>query len=222
MNRDSRFFFKICRSGHLVWAKGSEVADLSCSGCGQEFIDTCKACGYKIDNSFVTRESLLDKKPLNFPRTPEFCARCGAPYPWTKQKQETFEATGIWSLMNQEIVELAKPRFLAGHYADAVEAALKEINVRVKQRYKTATGDELDGVPLMRKAFTPSAPIIVLDDLSTETVRNVQQGYMELFAGSMAGIRNPKAHSNVIISPESAIHHLMLASLLLSKLAEVR
>lgn len=204
----------------MVWAKGSDVADKNCRACGTMFVDECQSCHSKIPNTFLARENYLTKKPTSFPSRPEFCTQCGTPYPWTKRRQEEIQQTGIWDLMNGEVVEIAKPRFLAGHYADAVEAALKEINSRVKQRYKSATGDELDGVPLMRKAFTPSAPIIVFDDLSSETGRNIQQGYMELFAGAMAGIRNPKAHSNIVISPERAIHHLMLASLLFSKLSE--
>lgn len=122
--------------------------------------------------------------------------------------------------MHPKVVELGKPRFIAGHYADAVESVFKELNACVKQLYLDATGEELDGVPLMRKALTPSNPIIVLDDLSTETGKNIQQGYMELFAGSMSGIRNPKAHHNIHISPERAVHHLMLASLLFFKLGE--
>ena len=122
--------------------------------------------------------------------------------------------------MHTKVVELGKPRFNAGHYADAVESVFKELNARVKQLHVNVTGEELDGVSLMRKAFTPSNPTIILDDLATETGKNIQQGYMELFAGSMAGIRNPKAHDNVLISAERATHHLMLASLLFFKLGE--
>lgn len=127
---------------------------------------------------------------------------------------------GIWELLHPTVAALAKPRFEAGHFADAVEAVLKEVNTTVKLIYQTARGQELDGVPLMRKAFTPSDPVIVLDDLSTETGRSIQQGHMELFAGAMAGIRNPKAHQNITITPERAIHHFFVASLLFYKLDE--
>lgn len=126
----------------------------------------------------------------------------------------------IWELLHPTVAALARPRFEAGHYADAVEAALKEVNTAVKLIYQAVRGQELDGVPLMRKAFTPSDPVIVLDDLSTETGRNIQQGHMDLFAGAMAGIRNPKAHQNVTITPERAIHHFFVASLLFYKLDE--
>jgi len=70
----------------------------------------------------------------------------------------------------------------------------------------------------MYKAFSPKSPLIRLDDLSTVTGSNIQQGYMYLFAGSMIGIRNPKAHENVIIDSTRAIHFLFLASLLMYKL----
>jgi uncharacterized protein (TIGR02391 family) len=132
------------------------------------------------------------------------------------------DATGLWVLLHARVTELARPRFESGHYADAVEAVFKELNSEVKTIFRAATGEELDGVPLMRRAFAPSRPVITLDDLSTESGRNIQQGYLDLFAGSMAGIRNPKAHGNIEISAERASHHLMLASLLFHKLAERR
>jgi uncharacterized protein (TIGR02391 family) len=136
------------------------------------------------------------------------------------KEQQRVEETGFWSLLHPTVIELGKPRYESGHYADAVEASFKELNHRVKQIVRQAGGEELDGVPLMRKAFKPSGPIIVFDDLDTETGRSIQQGYMEIFSGAMAGIRNPKAHGNVKISAERAVHHLMLCSLLFNVLSE--
>jgi uncharacterized protein (TIGR02391 family) len=57
-------------------------------------------------------------------------------------------------------------------------------------------------------AFSPKDPLVVLDDLSTESGRNAQQGYMQLYAGSMTGVRNPKAHANVTIDDIRARHFL--------------
>lgn len=128
--------------------------------------------------------------------------------------------TDIWMLMHQRVVEIARPRFAAGHFADSVEAAFKELNSAVKALHMSAANRELDGVPLMRQALAPGKPTIILGDLAIETGFNIQQGYMELFAGSMSGIRNPKAHDNLIITAERALHHLMLASLLFHKLDE--
>lgn len=127
---------------------------------------------------------------------------------------------GVWSLLHADVVRTAKGRFDAGHYADAVEAALKELNSAIKDLVKKSTGKELDGADLMHQALSPKTPIIILDDLGTESGRNQQTGYMEIFAGAMTGIRNPKAHENLTITKERAIHHLFLASLLFHRLNE--
>jgi uncharacterized protein (TIGR02391 family) len=79
---------------------------------------------------------------------------------------------------------------------------------------RRATGQEFDGADLMPRAFSPNDPVIRLADLSNKDGQDIQKGYMQIFAGSMTGIRNPKAHSNVIIDARRAIHLLHLASLL--------
>jgi uncharacterized protein (TIGR02391 family) len=126
-----------------------------------------------------------------------------------------------WTILHPTVTRVAKSRFDTGHFADAVEAALKEVNDIVRAKVKARTGKELDGADLMNVAFSPKTPIIELDDLSTISGRNVQIGYMQIFAGAMTGIRNPKAHANITITPERAIHFLILASLLLHKLDEL-
>lgn len=126
----------------------------------------------------------------------------------------------FWELIHPSIVEVSKSRYQAGHFADCVEAAFKEVNTVVKRIYKSITNEERDGADLMRKAFTINNPQIKLSDLSTESERNIQNGYMDIFAGSMTGIRNPKAHENISISKNRAIHFLFLASLLMHKVDE--
>ena len=124
----------------------------------------------------------------------------------------------FWQLVHPTIIRVAKPRFRSGQYADSVEAAMKGVNLRVKHYHKAQTGGELDGTDLMHTSFSPNNPVILLDDLTTRTGRDIQQGYMEMFAGAMAGVRNPKAHGFIQISPERAIHFLFLASLLMFRL----
>jgi uncharacterized protein (TIGR02391 family) len=128
----------------------------------------------------------------------------------------------FWRLMHPAISRVAKQRFSHGQYADSVEAAMKTVNLRVKHHHKTLTGVELDGADLMHTSFSPNNPIILLDNPATRTGRDVQQGYMEVFAGAMTGVRNPKAHGFIRISPERAIHFLFLASLLMFKLDDAR
>jgi len=125
-----------------------------------------------------------------------------------------------WSLIHPEVSKVAVTRFAAGHFADSVEAALKAVNERVKKVVLEKTGKEHDGSDLMARAFSLKKPILLLGDLSTVTGQNMQVGYMQIFAGSMTGIRNPKAHENIEIDAARAIHFLFLASLLMAKLDE--
>lgn len=106
----------------------------------------------------------------------------------------------LWHILNNRITKIAKSRFETGHYADSVEASFKEINVRVKEIVKEKTAEDLDGANLMKTVFSLKNPIIKLDNLESETGKSVQLGYMELFSGSMTGIRNPKAHGTINIT----------------------
>lgn len=127
----------------------------------------------------------------------------------------------IWSFLHPKVISVARKRFSDGHYADAIEATLKELNVAVKEMMKGKISQDLDGASLMLNAFSPNPPVLIaLDDISTESGRNIQQGYMQIFAGAMTGIRNPKAHENLNITRERAIHFLFLGSLLFNKLDE--
>lgn len=126
--------------------------------------------------------------------------------------------SSIWENIHPLIKSVAKNRFDDGYYADAVEAAFKEINISVKKIYKNKTNIEKDGAKLMQAAFSTQNPIIKLGDISTENGFNTQLGYMEMFAGAINGIRNPKAHSNQTISKSDAIRKLHFASMLMYKI----
>ena len=97
---------------------------------------------------------------------------------------------------------------------------MKEVNSRIKRIYRRYRGEEKDGQDLMRKTFSPSNPLLISEGLVTESGKNVQEGYMQIFAGAIQGIRNPKAHENTYISREDAIKRLILASLLMEKVDE--
>jgi uncharacterized protein (TIGR02391 family) len=147
----------------------------------------------------------------------------------SKSKADPYD--GWWKLFHSKICEVSKKKFEDEHYADAVESAMKEINVRVKQLVREGHGSEtligkdgrtLDGAPLMEKAFSEGKPLLLLDDLSTDDGKNIHSGYQRIFAGAMKGIRNPKAHSNLVIEPDWAIHLLSLSSLLMQKLDKAK
>lgn len=129
---------------------------------------------------------------------------------------QPFDDNGFWTLIHPAISAEAHSRFMTKHYADAVEAALKVVAHLVRSR----TGLTQDGSDLMHQAFSPNGPYLIFQDPIPETQRSMQQGYMQVFAGAMTGIRNPKAHGMVTLDRRRAIHFLFLASLLAHKIDE--
>ena len=80
----------------------------------------------------------------------------------------------------------------------------------------------MDGEKLMNRAFgfENQAPIIKFNPLVSEGDENEQRGIMNLFKG-MVGIRNRKAHENVVMNdPQRAMEYLALASLQMRLLDE--
>ncbi len=126
----------------------------------------------------------------------------------------------FWQFVHPRICALARPRFEAGFFGDAVEASFKGVNDAVKRIVRDTDGREFDGAGLMTTAFSPQNPIIRLSKLVTETDRNIQQGYMQIMAGSMIGLRNPQAHGNLNPDSTKALHLTCLASLLMHKVDE--
>ena len=117
------------------------------------------------------------------------------------------------------ILELARPRLASRQYADAVESAFKEINVQVKKKVAGLGIDNLDGVKLMMKVFSPDHPYLQVEtDIHSQSGEDTQKGYMYMFAGAMSAIRNPKAHENMTINKDDATRKLYFASMLMYKL----
>ena len=112
--------------------------------------------------------------------------------------------------LHPEIARAASKRFRDGHYSDAVEAAVKALNGLVRLR----SGLELDGAKLMQKAFSPNAPILAFNALASPSDQDEQRGYMMLFDGAVAGLRNPRAHGFVQDRPERALEFIAFVSLL--------
>lgn len=181
------------------------------------YYDPCssgRAWGVKVENLENDLKAKINKLESIFERLKLFSEK-------SKNRFDILVEMNIfWDLLHPKIVEVSKSRFETKHFADSVEAAFKEINNTVKLIVKQKIGKEYDGADLMNRAFSEQNPIIVLDDLSTETGKNIQKGYMQIFSGSMTGIRNPKAHDNITIDSQRAIHFLFLASLLMFKIDE--
>jgi uncharacterized protein (TIGR02391 family) len=120
--------------------------------------------------------------------------------------------------MHTEIVATSEKLFINEHFQEAIFNAFKRLEILVK---KKANLNNLTGHPLMQKAFSANNPILKFNSLQSQTEKDEQQGMMELFAGAMLGIRNPKAHDDVIQKdPVKTLEYLAFASLLCKRLDE--
>ena len=116
---------------------------------------------------------------------------------------------------SQDLKNTSRQLFADGHYANAVENAFKCLNNAVKEK----SGLSADGDGLMTQAFGARSPILKLNSLQSQSDQNEQRGYMQIFAGVMAGIRNPRAHEHEIVDdPEVALEMIIIANHLIRKL----
>ena len=128
-----------------------------------------------------------------------------------------------WSLLrtfdkfitNPSIREVSRSLFRDKYYARAVEEAFKCLNNAVKRKARLS----IDGADLMRTAFSANDPVLGLNNLSSRSEKDEQRGYMDIFAGAMTGIRNPRAHDHELNDdPKVALDLLVLANHLMDKL----
>lgn len=118
--------------------------------------------------------------------------------------------------LHPAIERAAGALFRDGHYANAVGDAVKALNALVRLNSGV---DDRDGSALMESVFNPGKPILRFNDLADESDRNEQKGFMMMFSGAVAGLRNPRAHKIIQDDPERALEFIAFVSLL-AKLAD--
>ncbi len=106
-----------------------------------------------------------------------------------------------------------------GHFPEATSLAFKFLDKKIQQHSGIKTES---GFKLMMAAFNGGASAQVkLNAFKTASDEDEQEGYRFVFAGSMRGIRNPRAHEVVIVDdPDTCLDHLSLVSLLLRRLEQ--
>ncbi len=104
-----------------------------------------------------------------------------------------------------------------GHYAQATFEALKYLDEEVQR----ISGDSDFGRSLMMRVFGGTPPKLRLNPGMTASEQSEQDGFKFIFAGTMAGIRNPRGHkSGIVDDPDTCLDHLCLTSMLLRKIEE--
>lgn len=121
------------------------------------------------------------------------------------------EQLHIEDVLHHVILRHAYPQFLNGHLRGAVLDAFIAVFDLIRER----SGLALDGADLVGRAFSLAEPRLILSEVDTESGRNDQKGFIQIFQGAYLGIRNPKAHSlRTDLTTESAAQYLVFASLL--------
>ena len=109
--------------------------------------------------------------------------------------------------------------FADGYYALAVARAYIFVDKNVQTKSGLANKY---GADLMRAAFSEKSPVLKFNTLQSISERNEQLGYMEIFAGTMTGIRNPLAHEYELVDdPKTALDQLVMANHLMKMLENV-
>jgi uncharacterized protein (TIGR02391 family) len=127
--------------------------------------------------------------------------------------------TDLVGLLHPQIMASSCRQFRSGHLRDAVLNSIVAVFDFLRQR----TGLDKDGATLVAEAFSLDHPILEVADLTTESGRNEQKGFIQILQGVYLGVRNPKAHTlNNDLNEYKASQYLVLASLLARRIEEAR
>lgn len=117
--------------------------------------------------------------------------------------------------IHPEIDIVSRELFDNGHYKNAtVDACIK-----LEETVKSLSGNTNTGFSLMMDVFDENNPQLVISGLYGDARKNEQRGFRHMFAGMMAGIRNPRSHQAIL--PDSmpeCLDHLSVVSFLMRKL----
>lgn len=118
------------------------------------------------------------------------------------------------SIVEPEIVNVARDLFASGHYNISVSSAFLAVDKFVAAK----SGLSQSGATLMDQAFSPKNPRLAWSARSSQSEIDEHRGYHQIYAGAMLGIRNPSTHEfGWVDSPELALELLMLAQHLVRK-----
>ena len=160
---------------------------------------------FEWNGTDVTKEFIKDP--------PAWGPKIGAP-----ERPESIPVDQLFDrfVTNELLRQATHSRFRSRNFTDAVEAAFKCLANAVKEK----SGDhERDGADLMRHVFGAQSPLLKLNALRSRSGKDEHDGYRDIFAGAMTGIRNPRAHEHAIKdNPVIALELLIMANHLMRKL----
>ena len=124
-----------------------------------------------------------------------------------------FDERGI----HQDLPADVRRLFDNGHFAQATFEAMKFLDEEIQR----ISGEADFGKSLMLRVFSGKPPKLAINPGMTATEESEQEGFKFMFAGAMAGIRNPRGHlTGMVDDPDTCLDHLSFCSMLLRRLEE--
>jgi len=97
---------------------------------------------------------------------------------------------GIESLISKPVWDAIKDNYEKGSYTTAITNLLIYVQDVVREK----SGLELDGTPLMDRAFIGDKPVLQINKFETKTEKDIQSGIGYILKGLCLAIRNPRSH----------------------------
>lgn len=121
--------------------------------------------------------------------------------------------------LHPEIERAAGQLFRDGHYHNAILDSMLALCdfVRLRSGVRDKDGDALMGL-----VFSPNSPILKFNNLKDQNEISEQRGFMQMFQGAVAGLRNPRAHKLISDKPERTLEFIAYISLLAKLVDEAK
>jgi len=115
--------------------------------------------------------------------------------------------------VHSEVLKYCTKELLAENYFHGILEAAKSLSNRTRE----LSGVEKDGSDLFNSVFSVKNPVLQINDLSTESLKNQQNGFKEMLHGITHYVRNVNAHEpriKWIVEEQEAISILETISFL--------
>ncbi|GEM_PF-988437 len=114
-----------------------------------------------------------------------------------------------------EIESVSRDLFESGFYNLAVFEAFKALNKFIQEK---SCRNDLSDRKLMQQVFSENDPTLFWSDRNSISEKDEQKGYMLIYEGSFAAIRNPCSHeTDWIDDHQTALDAILIAQHLLRK-----
>jgi len=181
---------------HNMWIEHFEAKELGYIG---------RHIGFGCSNDY---SDILDR---DIPKIEEYAEK------HLSENQGQHKEIGFESLLHPVIFEHAYQLYHTGHLRDAVLNAFVAVFDLIRER----TSIDLDGSKLASQVFSLNNPQLILSEIESDSGKNDQAGFLQIFQGAYTGIRNPKAHSLIHdLTEEKAAQYLIFASLLARRVTD--